>query len=91
MRLRWTMVAVVAVVLLAVAMLLRWGGVFDDRKLVIGVLNHAIVAEESLDGFKSGLGAYGYSEGGRVTYTPTLSDGEKSACAVIRDGFKSGP
>ena len=68
MRLRWTMVAVVAVVFLAVAMLLRWGGVFDDRKLVVGVLNHAMVAEEALDGFKSGLGAYGYSEGGRVTY-----------------------
>lgn len=68
MRLRWTMVAVAGAALLAVVMLLRWGGVFDDRTLVIGVLNHAIVAEEALDGFKSGLSAQGYAEGGRVTY-----------------------
>ena len=68
MRLRWTMVAVAGAALLAVFMLLRWGGVFDERKLVIGVLNHAIVAEEALDGFKSGLMAQGYAEGGRVTY-----------------------
>lgn len=68
MRLRWTMMAVAAGALLAIAMLLRWGGVFDNRKLVIGVLNHAMVAEEALDGFKSGLTAYGYPEGGRVAY-----------------------
>ncbi|WP_242442763.1 ABC transporter substrate-binding protein [Magnetospirillum sp. 15-1] len=68
MRLRWTMVAVAGAAFLAVFMLLRWGGVFDERKLVIGVLNHAIVAEEALDGFKSGLMALGYAEGGRVTY-----------------------
>lgn len=68
MRLRWTMALVVATALLAVFILLRWGGVFDDRKVVVGVLNHAIVAEEALDGFKAGLGGLGWPEGGRVTY-----------------------
>lgn len=68
MRLRWTMVTVGGAAFAAVFALLNWGGIFDDRKLVIGVLNHAIVAEEALDGFKTGLAAQGYPEGGRVTY-----------------------
>nr|WP_068432881.1 ABC transporter substrate-binding protein [Magnetospirillum sp. XM-1]CUW39047.1 Putative ABC transporter\ len=68
MRFRWIATAAGGVVLAAVFMLLNWGGVFDDRRLVIGVLNHAIVAEEALDGFKAGLASQGYPEGGRVTY-----------------------
>lgn len=68
MRFRWTVAAVGGFALLAVLALLHWGGVFDDRRLVIGVLNHAIVAEEALDGFKTGLAAQGYPEGGRVIY-----------------------
>ncbi|KIL99878.1 hypothetical protein CCC_02667 [Paramagnetospirillum magnetotacticum MS-1] len=68
MHLRGGMVAMMGCALLAVFMLLRWGGVFDDRKVVVGVLNHAIVAEEALEGFKAGLASHGYVEGGQATY-----------------------
>lgn len=90
MRLRWTMAMVMVTALLAVFTLLRWGGVFDERRLVIGVLNHAIVAEEALDGFKAGLGGLGWPEGGRVTYhyrgplTGPALDSEAERLAALR-------
>jgi putative ABC transport system substrate-binding protein len=68
MRLRGMMMAVAAGAVLGVVLLLRSGGVFDDRKVVVAVLNHAIVAEAALGGFKEGLAAEGYQEGSRVTY-----------------------
>lgn len=68
MRLRWTMMAVGITALVAISLLLRWGGVFEGRRLVVAVLNHAIVAEEALDGFKTGLAELGYPEGDRVVY-----------------------
>lgn len=68
MRLRWTMMAVGFAALVALSLLLQWGGVFEGRRLTIAVLNHAVVAEEALDGFKAGLAELGYPEGARVTY-----------------------
>jgi putative ABC transport system substrate-binding protein len=68
MRLRWGIMALGAAAVLAVALLLQGAGLLRERTYVIGVLNHGIIAEQSLAGFKSGLAVYGYPEGARVTY-----------------------
>ncbi|CAA7624416.1 ABC transporter substrate-binding protein [Magnetospirillum sp. SS-4] len=68
MRLRWLALALGMAAVLAVAVLLQWGGLLRDKVLVIGVLNHGIIAEQSLEGFKAGLAEYGYPEGQKVVY-----------------------
>lgn len=39
-----------------------------QRKIIIGIINHASVAEGSIPGFKDKMAEYGYIEGENVTY-----------------------
>ncbi|MBV5325911.1 MAG: ABC transporter, partial [Rhodospirillaceae bacterium] len=68
MSLRWTAVGLGALAVLAMAALLHFGGLLQPRDIVIGVLNHGAIAEQSLEGFKAALPQYGYGDGARVTY-----------------------
>lgn len=68
MSLRWIMLGLGGVALAALAAFLHLGGGIHQRSLVIGVLNHGKIAEQSLEGFKQGLAELGYAEGRQVTY-----------------------
>lgn len=64
MRFRWMMAGLGAVAVIAMALLLQMVGVLRQKEVVIGVLNHGLIAEKALDGFKSGMTQYGM----RVSY-----------------------
>jgi putative ABC transport system substrate-binding protein len=68
MRLRWVMLCLGAVALAVVAGVLHVGDFFQDRMMVIGVLNHGKIAERSLEGFKAGLADLGFSGEKRVRF-----------------------
>ena len=55
----------------------------ETKKLKIGVLNYAKVAEPSIQGFKSGLSELGFTEGQRIEYFYEGPIGDKAELAKV--------
>lgn len=64
MKLRWIMAGLGGVAVIATALLLQVAGILRQKDIVIGVLNHGLIAEQALEGFKSGM----MQSGMRISY-----------------------